>query len=238
MNAEEGAELLAERERIQREYARRREHVDESVYAPWNDAAALSWSSRRRMAAKLLHANGVFPASQSRCLEIGCGSGGWLPDLIAFGAREANLSGIDLDESRVGQARAALPAADLRVGDASELPFADASFSLVVASTVLTSILSAGMRKSVANEVVRVLSPGGALLWYDFALDNPRNKNVRAVKRAEIVALFPTLRADVRSVTLAPPVARLVAPVSYTLATVLEAIPFLRTHLIGVLVKP
>ena len=36
---------------------------------------------------------------------------------------------------------------------------------------------------------------------------------------------------------LAPPICRLVAPVSWTLATVLGAMPLLRTHLIAVLVK-
>lgn len=237
MNENAKDDLLPERERIAREYARRRAEVDEQIYAPWQDAAALNWSSRRRLAAHMLKDAGVFPKGGARALEVGCGQLGWLSDLLAFGVRERDLSGIDLDEPRVAEARELLPSADLRVGDASSMPFGSESFDLVVASTVFTSILSDAMRRSVAGEIVRVLKPGAAILWYDFAFDNPRNRNVRGVGRKEMRVLFPTLKGQVKSVTLAPPLARLVAPRSYTLATVLEAVPFLRTHLMAVLVK-
>ena len=109
--------------------------------------------------------------------------------------------------------------------------------SLVIASTVFTSILDDTMRAAVAREVVRMLRPGGALLWYDFAWNNPQNKNVRGISRRALHALFPTLHGDVRALTLAPPIARLVAPRSWALATALEAIPLLRTHLIALLLK-
>jgi hypothetical protein len=45
------------------------------------------------------------------------------------------------------------------------------------------------------------------------------------------------LQGKIRPVTLAPPLARLLAPNSWTLATFLEAIPLLRTHLMAVLIK-
>lgn len=130
-----------------------------------------------------------------------------------------------------------MPAADLRTGDAVALPWEDTTFQLVVASTLFTSVLDNDVRRLIADEIVRVLVPGGALLWYDFAYDNPRNPNVRGIRRAEIKRLFPTLRGKIRTATLAPPLVRLIAPRSWTLATFLEAIPLLRTHLIAVLVK-
>jgi hypothetical protein len=89
----------------------------------------------------------------------------------------------------------------------------------------------------VAGEITRVLAPGGALLWYDFAVNNPWNPHVRKVDRKGLRELFPELSGEIRSITLAPPIARFAAPKSWVLATMLEAIPFLRTHLIGVLVK-
>jgi SAM-dependent methyltransferase len=230
-------ELAAERARIAAEYQRRRSDVDDGIYAPWNPSAALERATRVRVAASMLKDAGVFPSAETRVLEVGCGHRGWFPDLLAFGVREPNLLGIDLDESRVGLAHAAFPAADLRVGDASSMPYPDASVELVVCSTVFTSILSGAMRTAVAREIERVLRPGGALLWYDFAFDNPRNKSVRAVKRAELLSLFPALRGEVQRVTLAPPLARLIAPRSFVAATALEAIPLLRTHLLAVLVK-
>jgi ubiquinone/menaquinone biosynthesis C-methylase UbiE len=130
-----------------------------------------------------------------------------------------------------------LPAADLRVGDASHLPWPASTFRLVVASTVFTSILDGSVRRVVASEATRVLTSDGALLWYDFAVNNPRNAHARGVRRRELRELFPTLRGRIESVTLAPPLARFVARRSWTLATVLEAIPLLRTHLVAVLAK-
>jgi hypothetical protein len=41
-----------------------------------------------------------------------------------------------------------------------------------------------------------------------------------------------------RSVTLAPPLARAVVPVSPGAARLLERLPFLRTHLFGVVQRP
>jgi len=49
--------------------------------------------------------------------------------------------------------------------------------------------------------------------------------------------LFPALHGPMQSVTLAPPLARVVAPRSWVAATLLEACPWLRTHLMAVLVK-
>lgn len=192
---------------------------------------------RRRVAAGMLHRHGVFPQAGDPVLEIGFGRLGWLADLLGWGLRSFDLHGIELDEARVKSARASFSEADLRVGDASAMAFADASFNLVVASTVFTSILDRGVRQSVAEEIHRVLRPGRAVLWYDFRVDNPANPNVKGISRIELRALFNDFERHVRSVTLAPPIARRVAPVSWTLATMLEMIPFLRTHLLAVMIK-
>jgi hypothetical protein len=108
----------------------------------------------------------------------------------------------------------------------------------VIASTVFTSILDPRVRWLIADEIIRVMAPGGALLWYDFAYDNPRNRNVRGIRRSEIRKLFPGLQGTIYRVTLAPPLGRLVVPRSRALATLLDGIPLLRTHLLAVLTKP
>ncbi|MDQ3775422.1 MAG: class I SAM-dependent methyltransferase [Pseudomonadota bacterium] len=112
---------------------------------------------------------------------------GWLGELVCWRIRERDLHGIELDASKVARAREFLPQADLRVGAATELPWPDASFRLVITSTLFTSILDLRVRRRVAQEVVRVMVPSGALLWYDFAFDNPRNPHVRG-----IAYTFPT----------------------------------------------
>lgn len=127
--------------------------------------------------------------------------------------------------------------ADLRVGDATSLPRDGNMFRPVVVSTLFTSILDPKCRHLLADEITRVLAPGGALLWYDFAINNPRNPHVRRVGRNELRRLFRQLRGEVKSVTLAPPLARFMAPKSWSLATILATIPLLHTHLLAVLIK-
>lgn len=227
-----------EQERILGEYRRRESAVDQDLYAPWNPAEDYMRAGRRRMAAALLRHAQAFPKPGKPVLEIGFGRIGWLSELLGWGLRLEDLHGIELDESRAGVARKALPGADLRVGDAASLPWPEDTFQLVVASTVFTSILDDELRRRIAGEVERTLAPGGALLWYDFRYDNPRNQQVRSVSAKEIRKLFPGLQGRIRSTTLLPPLARRTAPRSFLATACLEAVPFLRSHLVGVLVKP
>ncbi len=231
--------LIAERERIAAEYQRRAaEGSDALRYAHWQPAEMLMRSERKRLAATMLHRAGAFPERGQPCLEIGYGRLGWLGELMSWGLREIDLHGLELDPHRANVAREAFPSADLRVGDATALPWEANHFQLVVVSTVFTSILDERVRNLVAAEITRVLAPGGALLWYDFAVNNPNNAQVQRVTRKQLHDLFPQLSGEVRSTTLAPPIARRVAPISWLAAMCLEAIPWLRTHLIAVLCKP
>ena len=226
-----------ERQRILAEYRRREREVDHRVYAPWNPSAIYTRAVRTRAAALELARRGVFPRRGDACLEIGYGSLGWLAELLAWGLREQDLSGIELDAERASIARESFPSADLRTGDASHLPWPDGRFRLVVASTLFSSILDPGFRRRVAAEAARVLAPGGALLWYDLRVNNPRNPNVRRIDRNELTALFPGFAGSIRTVTLAPPLARVLIPRGEWLARFLEAIPWTRSHLLAVLVK-
>ena len=226
-----------ERERLLREHRRREAEIPADRYAPWQPAEAFMLAGRRRLAATMLRRADVFPEAETPCLEVGYGRLGWLGEVISWGVREPCLSGIELDPARAAEARRSLPAADLRVGDARNLPWADGTFRLVITSTVFTSVLDDDLRRQLAAEIERVIRPGGALLWYDFRSDNPRNSNVRGIGRKELRALFPNLAGEIRSATLAPPLTRLLAAHSHWLATTLETLPFLRTHLVAVLTK-
>lgn len=226
-----------ERSRMLAENARRRAARSENRYAPWDPAERLMVDERRRVAARLLHRAGAFPAESTPCLEIGFGDGGWLPEILAWRVAETSLHGAEVDASRAAQVKRRLPAACLVVTGGACLPHADEAFGLVVASTVFSSILDPGVRRSLAAEIVRVLHRDGALLFYDLAVDNPRNRNVRGLSSGQIRALFPSLDGEIRRVTLAPPLARVVAPRSVAMATLLGTLPFLRTHRLAVLGK-
>ena len=236
--SDERTAALAERQRIRVEYQRRTKEIESDRYSPWQPAEIFFRAGRKAVAAAMLNEALVFPRTGDTCLEVGCGIGGWLADFISWGVRDSDLHGIDLDALRIRRAKEILPAADLRVGDAANLPWANDTFSVVISSTLFTSVLDPAVRSLIASEIVRVLAPGGALLWYDFAFDNPKNRHVHGIGKSEIKKLFPQLAGKIRSVTLAPPLARLIVPRSWTIATVLEAIPLLRTHLLAVLIKP
>ena len=171
-------------------------------------------------------------------LEIGCGGGRNLLRLIAAGFSPDRLVGNELLPDRVRTARRDLPGS-VRVleGDAASLELPDASFDVVFASTVFSSILDDSVRRNVADSMWRMLRPGGAILWYDFAIDNPRNPDVRGVPDRRIGHLFPQGECDIERVTLAPPIARMVLRAPGALGTLayrtLAILPPLRTHRIA-----
>lgn len=226
------------RARILRDNDRRRAEALDGRYAPSNAAELFMTGGRRRLAAEMLAGLGVFPREGQKVLEIGCGEGGLLPDLLGWRLAAGDLYGVDLDEARLGVARRRLPGCFFTQADASALPFGDAAFDLVIASTVFSSILEKSLQQAVAAEIARVLRPGGAYLHYDLAVDSPRNPNVRGVPARRLRELFPSLEGKVRRATLAPPLCRALLPRFPTVAALLEALPFLHSHLLAVLKKP
>ena len=84
---------------------------------------------------------------------------------------------------------------------------------------------------------MRVVKRDGLILWYDYHVNNPRNRDVRGVKRREIYRLFPGCRIKLERITLVPPLARLVAPYSYLACYLLGKLPPLCTHYLGVIQK-
>jgi SAM-dependent methyltransferase len=194
------------------------------------------WQSvqeRQRVLIQLLNAHLTVPISDATVLEIGCGSGSNLLDLIRFGFRPENVVGNELLAERYMAARNNLPSS-VRVieGDASKLEFADGSFDLVYQSTVFSSLLDDEFQTALALQMWRWVKPGGAVLWYDFTYNNPSNADVRGVKVKRIRVLFPEAAIDMRRVTLAPPISRLITRIHPKAYIVLNVLPFLRTHLL------
>lgn len=191
-----------------------------------------------RRIGRLLLATGRWPAAHERVLEIGCGAGDVLHGLRTRGIPEPNLYGVDLLPGRIEAARQRLPRAHLQCGNGAELPYPSEQFSLVLLFTVLSSIRSPEMNQALAGEAARVLQPGGAILWYDLRRPNPWNPEVRAVRRSELRRLFPGFHQELTSATLLPPLARRLGLLTPRLYPLLAALPGLRTHWLGLLVKP
>src|SRR4029079_13187098 len=97
----------------------------------------------------------------ARVLDVGCGSGSGLLQFVRLGFVPTNLAGIDLNDARIEEGKALLPGIDLQVADASRMPFTDASFDLVFESTMLATLESQSLLRSIAAEMIRVCKPGG-----------------------------------------------------------------------------
>ncbi len=117
------------------------------------------------LAPALADAAGV--GTGARALDVGCGPGGLTAELVARLGPE-NVAAIDPSTPFVEGCRERNPGADVRVGVAEDLPFADGSFDVTLACLVVPFMTdaSAGIR-----EMVRVTKPGGvvaACMWnYD-----------------------------------------------------------------------
>ena len=239
----------AEREarRILDEYADRRRRLPPDLYSFTRDDSLFRYTQRVREVILVLKRERAFPLDDRRILEVGCGGGDWLVDFERWGAARDHLAGIELDPVRAAIAGARLgaqrddrgtvlsPGADVRAGDATKLPWDDTSFDIVLQSTVFTSILDPSVKRAVAGEMLRVLAPGGFVLWYDFFFDNPGNRGVRGIKRQEIVQLFPDCTLQLRRITLAPPLTRRLVPMTWIGAAVLEKLKLLNTHYLAVI---
>jgi ubiquinone/menaquinone biosynthesis C-methylase UbiE len=186
----------------------------------------------------MLRRYGVTSFKTSRILEIGCGTGYGLRELIKWGAQPENLTGIDLLAHRVNEARSLCPpAVQVCCGNAAATGFLDAAFDMVFQSTVFTSILDPTLKQQVASEMLRVVKRTGLIVWYDYRVDNPRNLDVRGVNRRELYQLFPGCHIETRCITLAPPLARLLAPYSLLACSLLGRMPWLCTHYLAVIRK-
>jgi ubiquinone/menaquinone biosynthesis C-methylase UbiE len=225
-----------EEARIRAAYAKRQK--DDIRYSYFSMGNLFMMQEREQRLLALLKRNDLAPLHTKKILEVGCGTGYWLREFIKWGARPENITGIDLLVDRVAEARYLCPeAVRIVYGNAVELACPDATFDLVVQSTVFTSILDTSMKQQIASEMLRVVKDDGHILWYDYHVNNPWNPDVRGVKRREIFQLFPGCRITLQRITLAPPLVRLLAPYSWLACYVLGKMPWLCTHYLGLISK-
>lgn len=217
-------------------YARR---GDADRYSMLNPDVWQSVQERQRAMLRLFAHLGWRDLTSRRVLEVGCGGGGNLLELLRMGFSPRNLVGIELLPDRFAQAMQTLPSGvTLMQGDASIVKLPDESEDIVLQSTVFSSLLDAPFQWRLAQTMWRWVRPGGGVLWYDFTANNPRNPDVKGVSVSRIRELFPHGRMRVQRLTLAPPIARRVAAVHPGLYNVFNLLPLLRTHVLTWIEKP
>jgi ubiquinone/menaquinone biosynthesis C-methylase UbiE len=219
-------------------YRRRDAAIHDDRYSIFNPGCLFAVQSRERVLLAMLRRSGRTSFSQLKILDLGCGTGVMLRTFNQYGANPQNLFGVDLLPDRLEEARRLSPLIDYRCVTAEHLPFDDESFDLVCHFTLFDTIPDPTVRNKVAREMVRVLRNDGIIVWYDFRVNNPSNPDARKIGKREIQALFQGCGIELTATTLAPPITRLLAPRGWLLATLLEKIPFLCTHYIGLIRKP
>jgi len=106
-------------------------------------------------------------------LDIGCGAG---IDLLLSAKRTGpsgraigvDMTGAMVERARQSAASAALAQVEVRQGDATRLPIADAGIDVVTSNGVINLVPE---KERAFAEIVRVLKPGGRLHLADIALD-------------------------------------------------------------------
>lgn len=137
-------------------------------------AFLMSFGREKRIRRTTIELAGVAPGQS--VLDVGCGTGTLTlaakaavgpggrvsgidpsPEMVEFATRKASKAGVDVD---------------IRAGVVEALPFADATFAVVLSSLMLHHLPEEVKRKGFA-EIARVLRPGGRFFAVDFATGSP-----------------------------------------------------------------
>ncbi|MGB2964130.1 MAG: class I SAM-dependent methyltransferase [Anaerolineales bacterium] len=223
--------------RLQNEYEDRKHCLAENdVYSLFNKANLFIVQQRQREVLTTLKENCITDFSKLLILEMGCGGGGVLTEHLGFGASPENLFGVDLLFDRLLHAHQKLPSSGFANADGQSLPYSSKTFDLVLQYTAISSILNADLRRKICADMLRVLKPGGLIISYDFWL-NPTNKQTRGLRLNEIRSSFPGCQIRYKKITLAPPIARRLVPISWLLSAFLEKLTIFNTHYL-VVIRP
>jgi len=167
----------------------------------------------------------------AKVLDVGCGTG---VDLLRlqneFQCLNLSLHGLDLLPNRIKQATDFASDVRFEVGSGDALPYEDRTFQVVFSSMVLSSILDDRMIRSVTEEMRRVVASDGVILCYDMRYTNPWNRHTRAIPTRLIPRLFPGFMVSYTPVTLLPPLARCLGPLTETAYGPLHELKPLRSH--------
>lgn len=108
----------------------------------------------------------VYPPEKGmRVLDIGCGTG---TNLTFYHEAGCDVFGIDLSPAMVQVAQMKLgEGAEIRLGDATKLPYSGHSFDLVTGFLTLHEMPNQ-IRSAVLSEMVRVMKPKGRILLIDY----------------------------------------------------------------------
>jgi ubiquinone/menaquinone biosynthesis C-methylase UbiE len=142
------------------------------------------------IAAKPIIIDGLRLRGAELVLDVGCGMGADVFDLAARVGTAGHVTGIDLSESLIEQARRRAEGRNLpvtfEVGDVQALRFEDGAFDAVRTERLLMHVPDA--ERAIA-EMTRVLRPGGRMAVFDFDwetqfCDSPHREVTRKITQS------------------------------------------------------
>ena len=139
-------------------------------------------------------------ASGDAVLDVGCGTG-TLAVAAARAARGVKVTGLDPDASILARARRRAAEAGLEIrfdqGTATALPYANDSFDVVLSTLVFHHLPDEAKRQS-ADELARVLRPGGRLVVADPGRPQDPLMRVAVLLTVQLLDGFATTALNVR----------------------------------------
>ena len=160
----------------------------------------------------------------AKVLDVGCGGGGDLYQLLRLGYVPENITGIDIQQDRLLAARRLYPSVHFVKGDASKMEFSGGAFDLVFESTMFATLPDEELSAKIAAEMLRVCKPGGYLMLVDWRTPKPGDANYLALTRTRLERLF-SVNSETELVGLFP--GALVPPLGRFLSKHLPSLYFL-----------
>ncbi len=128
--------------------------------------------------------------SSLKVLDVGCGEGGSLLNLIRLGFDPSNLTGIDILEDMIQRAKEKFPNIKFFHGDAAVLPFPDCHFDLVMESTMFVQLTDDALSRSIATEMIRAAKSNGFIMLVDWRYSKPWDRKYMGLSRKRLNCLF------------------------------------------------
>ena len=119
---------------------------------------------------EIVRTGGLMPGES--VMDIGAGTGELALLLKTVVGNEGQVAAIDINESFLRRCRKRSEKFDLRVdfryGNAAQIPFEENVFDAVTCS-LMAHHLTTALKEAMFNDILRVLKPGGRLIFYDLA---------------------------------------------------------------------
>ena len=210
----------------------------------------------RRDLFRLLQRKGLLTILRTgRVLDVGCGTAWPARVLLEFGMDPARYCGVDFVDARLQTAHYLCPTMNLVNANGLTLPFATASFDLVLTFQVFSSIHEPEARRRLGEQLMRVLSMEGYLVYWDVIPEHSlfrwlrrlagilqrgmhvddqseRTPWIRAISRSQVNEAFAGTGVTASWVTtgLTRDVARRLLPVSFIACDLVRRLPVLRSY--------